>query len=65
MLVQELTVYCDFRRDHVRIFELRLKPEPRIRIDSREIVGAEFADRQTLLRRGDLPPFIRAYLDRT
>jgi 8-oxo-dGTP diphosphatase len=62
-LAQEMIVEWDYRRDHVRIFELRLHAEPEIRIDNREIVGARFVDPQALLAEGGLPPFIRAYLD--
>jgi ADP-ribose pyrophosphatase YjhB (NUDIX family) len=40
VLVREMVVDCDFRRDHVRIFEFRPHEEPVLRIDNREIVAA-------------------------
>jgi 8-oxo-dGTP diphosphatase len=55
-------VEWDWRRDHVRIFELHLSGEPVIRIDNREIVGARFVDPRAPLAADTLPPFIRAYL---
>ena len=61
-LAQGMIVEWDYRRDHVRIFELCLHAEPEIRIDNREIVGARFVDPQMLLAEGGLPPFIHAYL---
>ncbi len=62
VLAREMVVDWDFRRDHVRVFELRLRAEPLIRIDNREIVAARFVEPQTLLSGDILPPFIRAYL---
>ena len=62
MFAQEMVVEWDYRRDHVRIFEICLHAEPEIRIDNREIVCARFVDPQALLAEGGLPPFIRAYL---
>ena len=57
-----MVVNWDYRRDHVRIFELHLKAEPVICMDNREIVAARFVDPQALLAEGGLPPFILAYL---
>ena len=57
-----MVVDWDFRRDRVRIFELRLRAEPVIRIDDREIVEARFVDPRALLAEDILPPFTRAYL---
>ena len=62
--VDTFVVDWDFGRDHVRVFELHLGNEPRIRIDNREIVAARFVEPRALLARDDLPPFIRAYLER-
>jgi 8-oxo-dGTP diphosphatase len=62
VLAQEMTVDWDFRREHVRIFDLRLDAEPRLRVDNREIVGAEFIEPRSLLARTDIPPFMRAHL---
>jgi 8-oxo-dGTP pyrophosphatase MutT (NUDIX family) len=62
VLAREMVVDWDYRREHVRIFELRLDAEPVLRIDNREIVAARFVDPQALLAERDLPPFIRAHL---
>ncbi len=62
VLAREMVVEWDWRRDHVRIFELRLSTEPVIRIDRREIVAAWFLDPELFLAEDSLPPFIRAYL---
>ena len=48
----------DFRREHVRVFELRPRAEPVIRIDKREIDAARFVDPQTPLAAEGLGPFI-------
>ena len=52
----------DFRREHVRVFELRLQNEPVLRIDNREIVAARFVEPRALLAERILAPFIRAHL---
>ncbi len=57
-----MVVDWDFRREHVRVFELRLDEEPVLRLDNREIVAARFVEPQGLLAEAVLPPFIRAYL---
>jgi hypothetical protein len=57
-----MVVEWDFRREHVRVFELRLDAEPQIRTDSREVVAARFAEPGALLREPGLPPFVREYL---
>ncbi|WP_052389894.1 NUDIX hydrolase [Belnapia moabensis] len=62
VLAREMVVDWDYRRDRVRIFELHLQAEPRIRLDNREVVGARFIDPLALLQTDDLPPFIRGYL---
>ncbi|HWI27286.1 MAG TPA: NUDIX hydrolase [Stellaceae bacterium] len=60
-LAREMTAQWDCRRDHVAIFELRLPARPALRVDGREIVGAEFmAPAAALAHR--LSPFVRAYL---
>ena len=59
---REMAVDWDFRRERVRVFELRLPAEPVLRIDNREIVAARFVEPQALLAEAVLPPFIRAYL---
>ena len=62
VLAREMVVEWDFRRERVRVFELRLEAEPVLRIDNREIVAARFVDPQALLAESILPPFIRAHL---
>ena len=52
----------DFRREHVRISELRLRAEPVLRIDNRGIVAARLVNPQALLSEPALPPFTRAHL---
>ena len=63
VLAREMVVDWDFRREHVRVFELRLHGEPVLRIDNREIVAARFVEPRALLAEAVLPPFIRAHLD--
>ncbi len=65
VFAREMVVDWDFRRDRVRVFELRLHEEPVLRIDNREIVAAQFVDPRALLAKEVLPPFIRAYLNET
>ena len=62
VLARDMVVEWDFRREHVRVFELRLRKEPVLRVDNREVVAAGFVDPQALLAEAVLPPFIRAYL---
>jgi len=62
VLAREMVVEWDFRREHVRVFELRLDEEPVLRIDNRRIVAARFVEPRALLAERVLPPFIRAYL---
>ena len=62
VLVREVVVDWDFRRDRVRVFELRLRAEPVLRIDNREVVAARVVEPQALLAEDFLPPFIRAHL---
>ena len=60
--VREMVVDWDYQRDNVRAFKLRLRTEPVVRIDNREVVGARFVGPQTLLAEHNVPPSIRAYL---
>ncbi len=62
VLAREMVVDWDFRRDHVRVFELRLRAEPDLRTDNREVVAARFVEPRALLAEAVLPPFIRAHL---
>ena len=59
---RKMVVDWDLRRDRVSVFELRLRGEPVIRIDDREIVAARFVEPRALLAADNLPPFIRDYL---
>lgn len=60
-LVQDSLQDWEYRRDHVRIFELRLATEPALAIDNREIVAARFREPEALSRT-PIPPHIRSYL---
>jgi 8-oxo-dGTP diphosphatase len=62
VFAREMVVDWDFRRDHVRVFEVHLRSEPVLRIDNREIVAARFVEPRALLAERILPPFIRAHL---
>jgi ADP-ribose pyrophosphatase YjhB (NUDIX family) len=62
VLAREIVVDWDFRREHVRVFELRLRATPVLRIDNRKIVAARFVEPQALLAGPVLPPFVRAHL---
>ena len=62
VFAREMAVDWDFRRERVRVFELRLRAEPALRIDNREIVAARFVEPPALLAEAVLPPFIRACL---
>ncbi len=62
VFAREMEVDWDYRRDRVRVFELRLRAKPVLRLDNREIVAARFMDPQALLAEDILPPFIRAHL---
>jgi 8-oxo-dGTP diphosphatase len=62
VLAREMAVDWDFRRERVRVFELRLRGEPVLRIDNREIVAARFVEPRAFLAEESLPPFIRAHL---
>jgi 8-oxo-dGTP diphosphatase len=62
VLAREMAVEWDFRRERVRVFELRPHGEPVLRIDNREVVAARFVEPRALLAEEGLPPFIRTYL---
>jgi 8-oxo-dGTP diphosphatase len=61
-LAREISICSDYRRDHVRVFELHLHTEPELRIDNREIIAAWFVEPQTLLDEAHISPVIRIYL---
>ena len=63
VLVREMVVDWDFCRDHVRVFALHLRTEPRLRLDNREIVAARIVEPRALLKEAGLSPVIRAYLE--
>jgi 8-oxo-dGTP diphosphatase len=52
----------EYRRDHVRIFDLHLASEPALAIDRREIVAACFQAPEAVLRT-PIPPHSRDYLE--
>lgn len=62
VLVGERVVRAEFRRSHLRLFELRLAHEPVLRIDRREVVDARFVFPAEALR---LPcnRFVAGYLE--
>jgi 8-oxo-dGTP pyrophosphatase MutT (NUDIX family) len=60
-LVRRVTVECDYRQDHVRIFELHLTAPPVLIPDNREIVLAAFMRPQDMLA-AKTPSFVRDYL---
>ena len=62
--VGELVSQWEFRRDHVRVFELRLNETPALRLDNREVVAAQFMEPAAVLALPVIPPFIRAYLEK-
>ncbi len=62
VFAREMVADWDFRRDHVRVFEVHLRAEPDLRVDNREIVAARFVEPRALLAERILPPFIRAHL---
>jgi hypothetical protein len=63
VLAREMVVDWYFRHDRVRVFELRLRAEPVIRIDNRGIVTARFVDPRALLAEAGLSPLIREERD--
>ncbi len=60
-LAYEATKRWDHRLDHVRIFELRLETEPKLRIDNREIVAARFLTAEACMS-ARMNPFVAEYL---
>jgi 8-oxo-dGTP pyrophosphatase MutT (NUDIX family) len=62
VLEREMLIDWDFCRDHVRVFELHLRDEPRFRIDNREVVAVQFIEPQALLAKPGLSPVMHAYL---
>lgn len=58
---REERVLWDWRHDRVSVFELRLAAPPRLALDRREIVAAEFMPPDAVLG-GEIAPFVRAYL---
>jgi ADP-ribose pyrophosphatase YjhB (NUDIX family) len=61
-LACEMDVEWEYRHEHVSIFEAHFQSAPRLRIDRREIVAAEFVDPMVLVQRSDLPPYMHEYL---
>lgn len=61
-LACEMDVQWEYRHEHVSVFETFFESAPRLHIDRREIVAAEFVDPLPLASRADLPPYMHAYL---
>ena len=59
---REVVVEFENKADHAHFFELRVTPEPAVRIDRREVVWAGFVPRSKLRER-PLLPHLRGYLD--
>ena len=55
-LITDMTHDWEGRRDHVVIFDLRLDDPPRVRVDNREVVAAEFVTAKMALERNLFPP---------
>ena len=47
------------RQDHVTIFELVVQQPPRLEVDNREVVAAEFVSPEDALKRNLFPPLRR------
>jgi 8-oxo-dGTP pyrophosphatase MutT (NUDIX family) len=62
-LAAETTLFWEYRRDHVRIFEVELASPPALAIDNREVVAARFVTPGEALAL-PLSPFVRLYLER-
>jgi 8-oxo-dGTP pyrophosphatase MutT (NUDIX family) len=50
-----------YLKDHCHIFEIDFEQEPRLTVDRREVVGAEFRAPEAVLA-GPLSPVVRCYL---
>ncbi len=61
VLVRDRVVGGDFRRNRLRLFELRLAVEPALRIDHREVIEARFVEPAEALRHA-CNRFVAAYL---
>ena len=59
----ELEVAFEGKRDHAHFFELQVPADVVVRIDRREVVWAQFVEREALRGR-PLVPHVRAYVDR-
>ena len=58
-LKTDVTHDWEGRRDHVVIFDLELDDPPRVQVDNREVVAAEFLTKQEALERDLFPPLRR------
>jgi len=63
LFTRTMIVDWEFCHDHVHVFELHLQAEPRLRIDNREVVAAQFIEPRALLAEVGVSPVIRAYLE--
>jgi 8-oxo-dGTP pyrophosphatase MutT (NUDIX family) len=62
VLAADMTLFWEYRRDHVRIFEVELAAPPALAIDNREVVAARFVAPGEAIAL-PLSPFIRLYLE--
>jgi ADP-ribose pyrophosphatase YjhB (NUDIX family) len=60
----DLTHDWEGRRDHVVIFDLFLDEAPRVKVDNREVVAAEFVTPEQALERRLFPP-LRRHVERS
>ena len=58
----QFTSTCEFKKDHVTVFEVELADRPNIHIDNREVVGAAFLPPGEAIA-VDLHPIVRSYLE--
>lgn len=63
-LALELTHPWEYKRDHVKIFELTLDERPVVNVDHREVVEALWVSPEEALQRNVFPPLKRVILEK-
>jgi len=63
-LALELTHPWEYKRDHVKIFELSLDERPVVNVDHREVVEAVWVSPEDALQRNVFPPLQRVIRER-
>ncbi len=58
----EYLSHCEFKRDHINLFEVELDAEPEVRLDKREVVWASMCHPERA-RQLKLFPVLRTYLE--